>query len=66
MKIEKEIKIISTKLNYLKRKNKVSLALNEFIVILKKFRLNQKIIPNTKHFKKLWGVYNQNVLLHKL
>ena len=66
MKIEKEIRIISTKLNYSQKKNKVSLALTEFIEILKKFRFNQKIIPNTKHFKKLWGVYNQNVLLHKL
>ena len=65
MQIEKEIKEITFKLNSLKKNNKISLALNEFRKLLKQFILNKKIKPETKYFKKLWGVYNQNVLLYK-
>lgn len=64
--IEREIKKINFKLSKLKKNNKISLALNEFGKLLKQFILNKKIKSETKHFKKLWGVYNQNVLLYKI
>ena len=66
IKLERELKQVDLKLNNIKKNNKISLALNEFRKILTKFILNQKIKPKTQHFKKLWGVYNQNILLYKL
>lgn len=66
IQIEREIKKINFKLSKLKKNNKISLALNEFGKLLKQFILNKKIKSETKHFKKLWGVYNQNILLYKI
>lgn len=64
--LEREIKKISFKLNKLNKNNKIVLALNEFGKILRNFIIDKKIKHNTKHFKKFWGIYNQNILLYKL
>ena len=66
IEIEREIKIINNKLNNLKKNSKISFALNEFRRLLKRFIIDKKINTKTKHLKKLWGVYNQNILLYKL
>lgn len=60
--IEIEIRKIIKKINV---KNKVHLALLEFINILKNYRENKKINTETKYLKHFWGIYSQNVLLYK-
>jgi len=52
-------------LNKLKTKNKISLALKEFLEILIKFKKNRKINLKTKYFYKLWGKNTHQISLYK-
>ena len=61
--ILKQIKIISSKLNKLKRKNEITLALNEFPLIIDQFKKKKNIPKNTKYFYKFFGRYNQSITL---
>ena len=69
-KINKKIIInieieIAKIINKIKVKNKIYLALLEFMNILKNYREDKKIKTKTKYLKKFWGIYSQHVLLYK-
>ena len=61
--ILKQIKIISSKLNKLKPKNQITLALDEFSLIIDQFKKKKVIQKNTKYFYKFFGRYNQSITL---
>ena len=48
-----------------KPKNKISLALNEFIKLMSKFKKNKKVNLKTKYFYKFWGIGTQHINLYK-
>ena len=58
----KKIKII---LNEINEDNKVSLAIEEILNLISQFKRKEKINLKTKYFYKLWGAYNQTIILHK-
>ena len=64
--IQKELGKISKILNKHKFNNKISLALDETIDAIIKFKKNKKIQPNTKYLNKLWGIYTQNCCIVKI
>ena len=64
--IQKEIGKISKILNKHKFNNKISLALDETIDAIIKFKKNKKIQTNTKYLNKLWGIYTQNCCIVKI
>ena len=64
--IQKEIGKISKILNKHKFNNKISLALDETIDAIIKFKKNKKIQTNTKYLNKLWGIYTQNCCIVKM
>tara|TARA_B100000787_G_scaffold47354_1_gene34005 strand:+ start:330 stop:1481 length:1152 start_codon:yes stop_codon:yes gene_type:complete len=52
-------------LNKLKPKNKISLALKEFLEMIIKFKKNKKLDLKTKYFYKLWGKGTHQISLYK-
>ena len=52
-------------LNKLRPKNKISLALKEFLEMIIKFKKNKKLDLKTKYFYKLWGKGTQQISLYK-
>jgi protein-L-isoaspartate O-methyltransferase len=64
-KIRNEILKITKKINITNKRNKVYLALNEFLNILEDYKKNKIIKKKTKYLKKFWGIYNQHILLYK-
>jgi hypothetical protein len=64
--IQKELEKISEILNRNKFNNKISLALNESISAIIKFKKNKKIQLDTKYLNKFWGIYTQNCCIIKI
>jgi hypothetical protein len=57
---------ISKILNVYKDKNKITLALNEFLKIILKYKKKKKLDTETKYFHKLWGIGTGSISLHKI
>jgi ubiquinone/menaquinone biosynthesis C-methylase UbiE len=52
-------------LNKLKPKNKISLALKEYLEMINKFKKNKKLDLKTKYFYKLWSIESHQISLYK-
>ena len=52
-------------LNKLKPKNKISLALKEYLEMIIKFKKNKKLDLKTKYFYKLWSIETHQISLYK-
>jgi SAM-dependent methyltransferase len=57
---------ISQELNKLKFNNKISLTLNEFLILIDKFLKKNKIQLRTKYLYKLWGKGSHHLSLYKI
>ncbi len=56
---------ISKILNFLKDKNKITLALNEFLKIILSYK-KKKLNTKTKYFHKLWSIGTNSITLYKI
>ncbi len=56
---------ISKILNFLKNKNKITLALNEFLKIILSYK-KKKLNTKTKYFHKLWSIGTNSINLYKI
>jgi len=64
--IQEELEKISKILSKNKFNNKISLALNESISAIIKFKKNKKIQLDTKYLNRFWGIYTQNCCIIKI
>lgn len=65
-KIKSEIFILKKSLDKIDNKNKISLALNEFNLIISNFLKNKLLSKKTYNFQRFWGIASNVISLYKI